>query len=91
MNDNADITTWDECNDDGSLLLGQFTISTGGFACYMHVLAIEVKYEAMMQVGVNDQCEDELNKWASADEPDGSYDTLIINGRPYVLFASPHC
>lgn len=87
-----DTVTWEDSGSDDdpkSRLLAQVAI----LGCPMHLEAYAVHYDgdAHMQVPDDISWDVTINDFASAAGSDGPWMTVGIDGREYVLFASPHC
>jgi hypothetical protein len=83
---------WKDISDNGparSRLLGTIEI----LGVLMHLEAIQVKDgEEHAQVTVAEDCEEMLDSLFNVFAPnDSAFNTLIIEGKEYVLFASPYC
>lgn len=75
-------------SDPSSLLFG--TLSIGGTPCYLEAIAVTENAQGE-QTGVNQKAEDRLTDVYRLVEPDSPFETVLHEGRDYVVYVTPAC
>lgn len=84
--------TWRDNGDDEdprARLIAEPALVIAG--CPMHLEAWAVHYDEQRQMQVADTDDDDMTNLYHAVHADGSFETVDIDGRDYVLVATPHC